>query len=81
MGTVVLCTARSREVRRMREFCANCGARIDPKPVDGTDPDDADGSWWERYECANGCTGRLEYEAGRGIEASGALAEDRRVIA
>ncbi|MXR52325.1 hypothetical protein GRX03_12015 [Halovenus sp. WSH3] len=65
----------------MRERCACCGARIKPHPVEGTDPDEAHGSWYEIYECENGCTGRLEYETGRGVEASGALAEDQQVIA
>ena len=64
----------------MRERCANCGAMIDPKPVDGTDVDDADGGWYEIYECENGCTGRLEYEAGRGVEKRGALSDERRVV-
>lgn len=46
----------------MRSDCAICGARIDPVPVDGTDPDDADEEWYEVYECRNGHTGRLEVD-------------------
>lgn len=44
----------------MRDYCAICGARINPVPVEGTDPDDADDGWYEVYECSQGHRGRLE---------------------
>lgn len=64
----------------MREFCANCGARINPQPVDGSEPDEVHGSWWEEYECENGCSGRLEWTRGRGTTFTGALVDGREVI-
>lgn len=46
----------------MRDRCAICGAFIDPVPVEGTDPEDSDDSWYEVYECRRGHTGRLEVD-------------------
>ena len=65
----------------MREFCALCGARINQVPVDGTDPGESDGSWYEVYECADGHEGRLEWSSGDGTTTTGALREDVEVIA
>lgn len=65
----------------MRDFCANCGARIKPRPVDGTDPADAENGWYEIYECENGCTGRLFYEPGQGTTTTGAIDEGKEAIA
>ena len=56
--------------------CALCGRLIDPKPVEGTDPVEADGSWYEVYECEHGHEGRMEWTAGEGIERSGAIADE-----
>ena len=65
----------------MRERCAFCGARIKQQPVDGTDPDEIDGSWFEIYECENSHTGRLEWDAQSGTEKTGAIADEREVMA
>lgn len=65
----------------MREYCRYCGARINQRPVDGTDPDDAHGSWEETYECSNGHTGKLKWESGNGTTTTGCIAEDQEVIA
>ena len=64
----------------MRDRCAFCGARIKQQPVDGTDPDAVDGSWYEIYHCENGHSGRLEWDSDTGTETSGAVAEHQKVI-
>jgi hypothetical protein len=73
----------------VRDTCAICGALIDPEPVEGTDPDDADEFWFEVYECRRGHRGRLEVDEPtesngwkRSERYTGALREeDREVIA
>jgi len=44
--------------------CAYCGAYL--QVVDGTEPGDAGESFWERYECKNGHSGRYEWDATSG---------------
>jgi len=72
----------------MRDRCAFCDALINPVPVEGTNPDDADDSWYEVYECSRGHTGRLEVEEAtenngwrRTETYTGALSEDMEVPA
>jgi hypothetical protein len=71
---------RFTEVRAVTETlpnkCALCGNYIKPEPVDGTDPADSEGEWTEIYECENGHTGRMHWEAGKGIERFGAIADE-----
>jgi len=71
----------------MRDDCAICGALIDPVPVEGTDPDDADEFWYEVYECEKGHRGRVEVTEAtesngwqRSEEYSGALRKDDREV-
>lgn len=71
----------------MRDRCAFCGARIDPVPVEGTDPDDADQGWYEVYECERGHRGKLRVEEpheGNGWQRTetrtGALRPDEREV-
>jgi hypothetical protein len=45
--------------------CAYCQQPL--AVVDGTDPDDSSESFWELYECANGHTGRYDWDAGGGV--------------
>ena len=70
----------------MRQDCAICGAPMDQRPTEATDPERIDGSWYEIYECGNGHKGRIdvnepdEADPKRRLEYSGALRPDQELI-